>query len=131
MIAPEEDRLVTLRESRRVLKPGGYFIFSSHNPVGAILSPRGLRSKQLWRWRLRFIQTRSFRKEYFRDIKDLLMYQATPANVIDQVTRHTDLRLEFSSTTRSGIEGPRPLTTLFSAWPYYVFKAPGRLEAAG
>jgi ubiquinone/menaquinone biosynthesis C-methylase UbiE len=40
-LAPDEKRLQCLRECRRVLKPGGIFIFSVHNPRALFID---------WRW---------------------------------------------------------------------------------
>ncbi|MGH6813203.1 MAG: class I SAM-dependent methyltransferase [Methylocella sp.] len=39
-ISPEEARFRCLTEVRRVLKPGGLFIFSSHNAKGLLVRPR-------------------------------------------------------------------------------------------
>jgi SAM-dependent methyltransferase len=119
-IYPEADRLVALREVDRVLVPGGYFIFSSHNPLGTLLSPRGFRSWRAWRWRGKYLLSGAWRKVYFRDHNGILGYQATPRTVIEQVGTHTRMRFRFA-VSRSGIVTSRALLSIVSAWPYYVF----------
>ena len=118
---PEEARLRALREMERVVVPGGRVVFSSHNPVGELLSPRGLRSGAIWRARGRFLPPRS---PGYVGREGLMLHYASPADVIAQVERHTDLRLEEALATRSGRRLPLPLLTAVSAWPTYVFRPP-------
>jgi SAM-dependent methyltransferase len=121
-IYPEADRLGALREIERVLAPGGCFIFSSHNPLGTLLSPRGFRSWRGCRWRGRYLVSGAWGKVYFRDYGGILLYQALPQKVIKQVTTQT--RMQFClAISRSGSVTSRTILSIFSAGPYYVFKS--------
>jgi SAM-dependent methyltransferase len=119
-IYPKADRLGALREIERVLVPGGYFIFSSHNPLGTLLSSRGFRSWRGWRWRGQYLLSGVWRKVYFRDHNGILGYQGLPQTVIKQVSTHTRLQFCFA-LSRSGTITSRTMLSILSAWPYYVF----------
>jgi ubiquinone/menaquinone biosynthesis C-methylase UbiE len=120
-IYPLEGRRRALKEIDRVLKSGGHFVFSSHNPVGAILSPRGARSVRMWRFRLNYLRSGRFREAYFRDPNGLLLYQAAPRTIIRQVEETTDMRF-VSAWSRSGVTRNLFLLWMWSAGPYYVFR---------
>jgi SAM-dependent methyltransferase len=121
-IHPEEDRERALREVVRVLVPGGRFLLSSHNPLGGLLTWRGLRSAHMWQWRLRYLASGQLGRRYLRDTHGLLLFQASPRYVIRQVER-AGLELD-SMLGASGRTGNPLLLTAFSAWPYYVFRKP-------
>jgi SAM-dependent methyltransferase len=118
---PLEERRTALREVDRVLQPDGCFVFSSHNPVGTMLSPRGLRSMRHLRWRARYLATRSDRDRYVKDESGLQLYQAPPKLVISQVEAETNMRF-VSAINRQGNLRSLRLIHLFSAWPYFVFR---------
>ncbi len=119
-IYPEAGRVAALREIERVLLPGGYFIMSSHNPLGTLLSPRGFRSWRGCRWRGQYLISGAWRKPYFRDYGGIRLYQALPHKVIQQVTIQTRMRFCFA-LSRSGSVTSLPLLSMLSAGPYYVF----------
>ncbi len=120
-IHPESGRLKALAEIKRVLKAGGYFLFSSQNPIGMILSPRGLRSLRMWRFRLVRLRNGVFGCCYAEDTNGLLIHQARPRQVIKQVTGLGDMRF-ISCANRTGSIRSLPLVTLFSLFPYYLFQ---------
>lgn len=123
-VYPQADRLRALREIERVLISQGYFIFSSHNPLGTLLSPRGLRSWTNWRWRVRYVLSAAWRRPYFRDYAGILLYQALPQKIIQQVARHTRMRF-LLALGRAGSITSLPMLSLFSAGPYYIFVKEG------
>jgi len=118
---PPEERRTALREINRVLQTGGYFVFSSHNPVGIMLSPRGLRSAKHLRWRARYVVARHYRDRYARDESGLSLYQASPQRVIGQVEKETNLRF-VAAANRQGNIRSLGLIRFVSAWPYFVFE---------
>jgi len=133
MMGSPAERASALAEVGRVLRPGGTFVASSHNPIGTILSPRALRSRELWRFRLRYVRARAFLRPTFDDVGGGRIHQARPGAFIRQVRVHAGLEPAGVWATRSGIRG-RVVAALFSAWPTYVFrkpKAPGRPIRSG
>ncbi|MDP9341916.1 MAG: class I SAM-dependent methyltransferase [Actinomycetota bacterium] len=123
MIGSMSGRVDALAEIHRVLRPGGVFVASSHNPIGTILSPRATRSRQLWRFRLRHLRTGAVLHPMFDDVDGARIHQASPGTFIRQVRRVTGLEPVGVWSTRSGLRG-RAAATLFSAWPTYVFRKP-------
>ena len=121
MIHPESGRLKALEEIKRVLRPGGHFLFSSHNPIGMILTPRGLRSAKMWKSRLKRLHHCAFGQGYVEDTNGLLLYQARPRQVIEQMTGIGGMR-SVSCTNRSGSVRNLGVLTLFSNWPYYILQ---------
>lgn len=120
-IHPESGRFHAVSEIARVLRPGGVFIFSSHNPLGTLLSPRGLRSPSEVGRRIRYLASGNVFRTYFRYRGDLVLYQALPRRVIADIAARAPLQYVqavncAASTTKVS------LLTLFSSWPYYVFR---------
>jgi SAM-dependent methyltransferase len=120
-IYPTADRFRAVAEIARVLRPGGVFIFSSHNPLGTLLSLGGLRSVRGIRWRLDYAVSGSFLRQYFRDGTNVLLYQALPHRVIRDVLQAAPFAFEIAMN-KSGTTGRLWLLTLSSSWPYYVFR---------
>jgi SAM-dependent methyltransferase len=118
-IHPEEVRIAALKEMARVLQEKGYLIFSSHNPVGGVLTPYGLKSRSVWRTRRAVWHMR--REPYFRHDGGLLLYHATPRRIVEQVMGATGMRL-VGTFGRSGLSLPLWLHCAIDAWPYYVFR---------
>jgi hypothetical protein len=89
-----------------------------------LLTPRGLRSWDAWRWRLRFVLLKNPGDHYFRDTNGLLLYEACPREIIEQVSEGGRFRL-LRVQNRSGHVTAISLISLFSAWPSYVFLKEG------
>ena len=120
-IHPESGRITALCEIGRLLRPGGYFVLSAHNPLGSLLSPRGIRSYRAWRWRLDYAFSGSVGRPYFENSDGLQLYHALPRRVVAQVREHTRATFLYC-LNRSGTSRSMALVTVFSAWPYYVFR---------
>ena len=121
MLQPLRERFVAISEMERVLKPGGYLILSSHNPVGEMLSPRGLRHFRNMRYRISKVLSGRMMETYGVDPLGVAVYHGTPRRVIEEIESHTELRILFC-WNRTGSINSILLTTLFSAWPSYVFQ---------
>lgn len=117
---PEGIRRAAMTQIIETLKPGGYLLLSSHNPVGTLLSPRGLASPRNMLWRMTYLLSGDLAKPYFRDPNRLLLYQTTPRRLIRQVTDGTGMRFVLA-LDKSGRMSNLPLLGLFSSWPYYLF----------
>lgn len=118
---PIQSRHAALREIGRILSPGGLFYFSSLNPLGIIMSPRGLYSLRAWKLRLKYIMTGQFLKQYTMHSDGFPLYQSLPSAVIREVESVTALRF-IHATDRTGLVNNLLLLTLFSAYPYYLFR---------
>jgi len=114
---PVSDREQALFEINRVLKRNGWLFFSSHNPIGTLLSPRGLRSPKLLLWRWRYLSRKQHRAQYFEDPNGLILYQATPESIRMELEKSGFRLVEVF--TRSGWANPI-IAKLFSAWPFYL-----------
>jgi SAM-dependent methyltransferase len=129
-IHPEAARVEAIKEMARVLKEGGYLAFSSHNPIGVLLSPRG----RLWLpsvWRGRLAVPRSPQRPYIPDGSNVLLYHATPRRVVRLVTEVAPMKL-VCALERSGLVLPLWLLCLIDPWPHYVFrKEEGRSPVSG
>lgn len=119
-IPQESGRLKALAECARVLRPGGYLMFSSHNPLGALFSPWGFAGLELVRQRARYLFGRRYRLQYLPHPNGRRFYQARPGTVIAEAER-TGLSLVLMMSNRLGLLRPRSLVRLCSEWPYYVF----------
>jgi hypothetical protein len=95
-------------------------VFNALNPLGAVLSPRGLRSRRYGRWRLRQILTGRVCARTATDLQGIELAQARPRSIVRQVTTHAPLRFRYA-VNRGGRIRSLTMLTVFSAWPYYVF----------
>lgn len=120
-VYPEAERIKAIVEMHRVLKDCGWLIFSSHNPVGTLLSPRGVLRFCVWKCRVRHILKGCLWKSYAPEPSGLLLYHATPRTIIRQITSAGDFRFE-RCMNKTGRVHSRMLVTLFSTWPYYLFQ---------
>jgi SAM-dependent methyltransferase len=118
---PISARHSALKEIEKVLAPNGFFYFSSLNPLGIVLSPRGLHSLNAWKFRLRYILTAGFLKRYIMHPDGFPIHQSLPSSVIREVENITSLKF-VSATDRTGYISNLFLLTLFSQYPYYLFK---------
>lgn len=106
-IHPERERMKAIEEIARVLKPGGYFIYSSHNPLALF---RKIRPKFLVRNFLR----KSILKRYKLEMEpfgEFHTYYATPKKQIRDVQRETNLKHIAMDSNGWG-----------DIFPHYVFK---------
>lgn len=119
-IQTETDRKRALRELLRVLRPGGYFIFSSHNArrivSSNLLDPLSqLRIIKFWISNLRAGNIGSKYKISGR----MRRYQLTPS---EQRTQLQEVGFEPVATVT---QLPCDRLTAIEPWPYYVAKKPG------
>lgn len=118
---PETERIKVIKEIERVLKPKGWFMFSSHNSIGEILSPRFLRCLKGWTWRIRSLLNLNFLKRYAADPNGLVLFHAPPSYIIKQTEESGDFRFEYGLDRTARVQN-RLLLTLFASWPYYLFR---------
>jgi hypothetical protein len=77
-----------------------------------------------WRWRVAYALSGAVRHAYFDNHEGLHLYHALPTRVVAQVSEHTGTSFQYC-LTRSATSGSLAFVTLFSAWPYYVFRRGG------
>ncbi len=128
-INPDSERRRCLADMARCLAPDGVLLFSTHNPVGTVFSPRGLASWNSWRFRARYVLTGGMRGTHFTDPSGLWLAQKTPAAVAREVEAATGLAL-LEIVPRSGLPMGQLGATLLSCYPHYVFGPPGRTVVA-
>ncbi len=115
------ERTAAILEVDRVLAAGGLFAFNSANPIGNLLSPRGLHRRAYWRWRRDFLLSRAWRRDSFIDLNGLRLRQTPPHRVIPEVTENTGMSL-VCMMNRQATSRNLALLTLFSSAPYYLFR---------
>jgi SAM-dependent methyltransferase len=122
-IVPSSGRVQALQEIHRVLRPGGYFALSSHNFLGAMLSPRGMRSRREWGWRLRYLSSRPWRSRYGPGkTEGFLLHRALPVQIIREVRDSTGMKVVEVRPSRTSLNAPLSLISVFSKWPQFVFR---------
>ena len=120
-LQPVIERTRAIGEMNRLLKPGGHLVISSHNPIGALFSPRGMFRIHGLTHRITSLIRGRFMDPYTPDLAGLTLYQGTPRRVIRQINEVGPYRL-VSCLDQTGRIGSIPLLTLFSPWPYYHFQ---------
>ncbi len=89
-IYPESKRVVALQEIERVLKRGGYFVYSSHNPLSLFFKFRpGLLIRSIKEGKL----FSKYKPEKNATFGTVYTYFATPKNQKRLVEKNTELRL--------------------------------------
>ncbi len=88
-IYPENKRVVALKEINRVLKNGGYFVYSSHNPLSLLFKFRpGLLLRSLKEGKL----FSKYKPEKNINFGKVYTYFATPKNQKKLIERNTGLK---------------------------------------
>ena len=124
-IYPEAKRWQAVAEVRRVLRPAGRFVLSSHNSFAWPTN----RYVLFW-WALNIVTGKiftPFRLEYksFRQGAKFIYFMRRPRRQIrDMVKRGFAFRDIFSKLDHPFLEGTKNLflISLFDSWPYYLFE---------
>lgn len=117
---PESQRLTVLGECARVLKPGGTFIYSSHNIRSLhFFSPRD-RSRLLWKFRNGF---RAFKARAYVWEHGQYAFYARREYVIRQTET---MGLRFVEMMWPRMIGQGRIDRYFSSYIHYVFAKPER-----
>ncbi|MGH9552457.1 MAG: class I SAM-dependent methyltransferase [Terriglobales bacterium] len=111
-IYPESGRIACLKEVFRVLRPGGTFVFSTHNIVGELFSGGPFSLSTYVRAMRLFADQRGSKvrgEGYFRvqEAEDIWLYARVPSVTIRQLRE-----IGFSEPTARGHKGERKLGIL-------------------
>lgn len=125
---PEAARLRCLAEVRRVLRPRGVFVFSTHNPLALVARPKeggavrrlGVGGYMTLRRLARLVSTTAFRRGEGYAVDPvhggLVTHAATQRHVISETAA-----AGFRHQESLGGDYPRRSGALWSPWWYYVF----------
>lgn len=117
-VYPENERAQAISEIYRVLKPGGSFIFSSHNKIGIVLNlrDRGFRTiRERW-FALRNIFANGY--VYEDAIKSQVYYSCVRELIREMESYGFQHHLTLDRHGRFGMAFAR----WFDPWPYHCFK---------
>jgi SAM-dependent methyltransferase len=132
---PRDRRVAAIRECRRVLAGKGLFIFSTHNPRSLVSrpGPRGGAPVRNYLRQVAGLELGTLRRNFlsvpnqafvrgegyvrYPGFGGMLLYAATPRNVVAEMTRWG-----FDSIEHVGAYHPNPLRWFLDPWYYYVFQ---------
>jgi ubiquinone/menaquinone biosynthesis C-methylase UbiE len=118
---PESQRVTALGECARVLKPGGTFIFSSHNLKSMHwFSPY---YKDRLRWKFRNALTAYRERAYVLEFGKIHTFYASPQFIVRQVESFGLQLLEMKWLRKLGINR---LDRYFSPYIHYAFRKPSQ-----
>lgn len=112
---PEDQRMKAFSECSRVIRRGGYFIFSSHNIKSLHFSPFYFKERKLWMLKNMFSAFRE--KVYIYDLKSWMFY-CSPKYCVKQVEQ-----FDFKLIEIVGFRNSRNsfFNTYLSPYNHYVF----------
>lgn len=115
---PEENRIKAIKEIYRVLKPGGVFIFSSHNINSLHFSPYYFVNYKRLGWKLKNTLTAFQEKAYVLDL-NMYAFFATNQYIIKQMERERFSLLELVGFRMSKNSF---FTNFISPYNHFVFR---------
>lgn len=113
---PETEREKAISECARVLRPGGYFVMSSHNIKSLYGSPFYYKQRK-W-WLLKNMWRAPFSRAYVYDLKSWMFY-GSPNYCIQQIEKHGFKLVE--SIGFRGMTNP-VMNKWLSPYIHYVFQ---------
>ena len=113
---PETQRIKAIRECARVIKPAGFFVFSSHNIKSLHFSPFYLKQRKIWM--LKNCWKAFYDRKYILDL-DMWTYYCSPDFCIRQV-EEAGFQLKEMIGFRSSTN--RFFNTYLSPYVHYVFQ---------